>query len=76
MLARTLETLLIGFLVFYISQSKVKLPFLFLFTRSSLLLLFMAWRLEMRAVLVEIFAGNACYTNCDGLPQLFVEFFR
>lgn len=68
MLKRNLENLLNGFLVFYISQSKVKLPFLLLFTPRSLLLLFMAWRLEKSKVLVNIFSGNTCYMNRRDLP--------
>lgn len=63
-----LEDLLSDFLVFDISQSQVKLPFLLLFTRRTLLLLFMAWRLENSKVLVNIFSDNISYINHGDYP--------
>ena len=71
-----LEDLLSDFLVFDISQSQVKLPFLLLFTRRTLLLLFMAWRLENSKVLVNIFSDNASYINYGDHPLISVELFR
>ena len=63
-----LEDLLSDFLVFDISQSQVKLPFLLLFTRRTLLLLFMAWRLENSKVLVNILSDNVSYINHGDYP--------